>query len=375
MTKEETWARRAEEFLAEWRAVIFATAPADRGQVERIVSLLYREFGEAKPTFCWVDGLGVTLEEIVGARRVWPEPIGFKMTLGFLRAGFFLCNPAGVPASALVAGRDAAEVTLAREAFARVFGPLNHGLMDLRLFLQRTVALGTSLLDSRQVRRPERNHIFARPLFFGSMETPDFEFIEFVERHLGPVFEAGYRAQVCLWLELARSGFWWTAYDGLCVACERPEIFTADEAHRLHCADGPALRLRDGVQVHALFGSEARPEWVNPVRPLPMAEILSQPNPEARQWMIERHGAARFLREAGAVMVARDGCGTLYRLPGRLAALARERFVEVVNSTPEPDGSHKTHLLSVPPAMQTARQAVAWTFGLRAEDYSPVMET
>src|SRR5262249_23597685 len=44
--------------------------------------------------------------------------------------------------------------------------------------------------------------------------------------------------------------------------------------------------------------------------------------------------------------------------------------VEVVNATPEPDGSYRRYFLRVPPASRTARQAVAWTFGFtNADDY------
>jgi hypothetical protein len=50
-------------------------------------------------------------------------------------------------------------------------------------------------------------------------------------------------------------------------------------------------------------------------------------------------------------------------------------MVEVVNSTPEPDGSRKTYFLRVPPTIETAREAVAWTFGLGAVDYRPAVES
>ena len=50
-------------------------------------------------------------------------------------------------------------------------------------------------------------------------------------------------------------------------------------------------------------------------------------------------------------------------------------MVEVVNSTPEPDGTRKTYFLRVPPTTRTAREAVAWTFGLRADAYRPAVET
>ncbi|MFD4433505.1 DUF6745 domain-containing protein [Nocardia sp. NPDC058497] len=50
-------------------------------------------------------------------------------------------------------------------------------------------------------------------------------------------------------------------------------------------------------------------------------------------------------------------------------------IVEVVNSTLEPDGSNRTYWLRVPPTTRTAREGVAWTFGLAAEAYEPVQQT
>jgi hypothetical protein len=47
----------------------------------------------------------------------------------------------------------------------------------------------------------------------------------------------------------------------------------------------------------------------------------------------------------------------------------------VINSTPEPDGRFKRYWLRVPPDTKTAHEAVAWTFGVPAKDYSPTVET
>jgi hypothetical protein len=49
--------------------------------------------------------------------------------------------------------------------------------------------------------------------------------------------------------------------------------------------------------------------------------------------------------------------------------------VEVVNSTPEPDGTHRTYWLRVPPRTRTAREGVAWTFGMDAADYHFLTQT
>ena len=50
-------------------------------------------------------------------------------------------------------------------------------------------------------------------------------------------------------------------------------------------------------------------------------------------------------------------------------------IIEVVNRTREPDGRFKHYWLRVPPTMRTAREAVAWTFNVRAERYAPEKET
>ena len=50
-------------------------------------------------------------------------------------------------------------------------------------------------------------------------------------------------------------------------------------------------------------------------------------------------------------------------------------MVHVVNATPEPDGNFHDFFLRVPPWMQTAREAIAWTFGLSADEYDPQQET
>ena len=50
-------------------------------------------------------------------------------------------------------------------------------------------------------------------------------------------------------------------------------------------------------------------------------------------------------------------------------------MVEVINSSPEPDGEFKHYWLRVPPNITKAREAVAWTFGMSAAKYQPAIET
>ena len=41
----------------------------------------------------------------------------------------------------------------------------------------------------------------------------------------------------------------------------------------------------------------------------------------------------------------------------------------------EPDGTFRRYWLRVPPNTRTAREGVAWTFGLTAEEYRPLVQT
>ncbi len=119
----------------------------------------------------------------------------------------------------------------------------------------------------------------------------------------------------------------------------------------------------------------------------------------------EEHDAIEILTDAPFILCRRqleftpdwvvhqDDFGTLYRyfLHGRDLLM-----VKVVNSTPEPDGSFKDYFLSVhpelrplpppgtnaaewfathPPQALTARNAVASTFSMTGEEYSPDLET
>jgi hypothetical protein len=82
---------------------------------------------------------------------------------------------------------------------------------------------------------------------------------------------------------------------------------------------------------------------------------------------------AHFLRAGNCIKLHSDETGTLYRMnvPGDEPILV----VQVINSTPEPDGSFNEYFLRVPPSIARARQGVAWTFGLSEEEYYPIAES
>ncbi|MFF7389195.1 DUF6745 domain-containing protein [Streptomyces scabiei] len=173
--------------------------------------------------------------------------------------------------------------------------------------------------------------------------------------------------------EVARTAGWWWPYEHVAVVAERPVELHRDEAGRLDRGDGPALAFSDGFALHAWRGLPVPGEFLDRLDGLIPEEIRAEENAELRRVMLEHYGYDRYLEQSGAKPVHRDETGVLWRiaLPGDEDVV----MVEVVNSTPEPDGTSRTYWLRVPPTTTTAREGVAWTFGLRPEVYEPLRQT
>jgi hypothetical protein len=167
-----------------------------------------------------------------------------------------------------------------------------------------------------------------------------------------------------------------TSLQGFAVWCIQARGWDRDRAGWLH--DGRHAAVESDIEELYFWHGVRVPAFVV-LRPdrITVAHIDREANAEVRRVMIERyrhgeevHGPAAFIRDAGAVRLDHDErYGTLWRrnVPGDEPIVA----VEVVNSTRAPDGSFKRYWLRVPPEMSTAREAVAWTFGLRATQYAP----
>ncbi|MFJ8222820.1 DUF6745 domain-containing protein [Streptomyces griseus] len=173
--------------------------------------------------------------------------------------------------------------------------------------------------------------------------------------------------------EVARNAGWWWPYEHAVVITERPDVLHRDEAGRLDHGEGPALAYGDGFALHAWRGMPVPAAFLAELPSLTPERIRAEENAELRRVTLEYYGYDRYLTESGAEPVHRDETGILWRI-----ALAGDEdvvMVEVVNSTPEPDGTYRTYWLRVPPATRTAKDGVAWTFGLDGAAYAPVRQT
>jgi hypothetical protein len=164
------------------------------------------------------------------------------------------------------------------------------------------------------------------------------------------------------------SGYW--LGQDTAVLVRRSARLARDSLGRWHSATGKCLEYRDGWGFYAWQGVRVpEPVILEPDR-LTREDFLTASNVEVRRVIQERMGQ-RFVPELGGIVLDTSPRGTLYevRLPGddpeRVA-----RYVQVQDAS-----SERPYFLRVPPTVQTAAAAVAWSFGLSGEDYHPAQET
>jgi hypothetical protein len=188
-----------------------------------------------------------------------------------------------------------------------------------------------------------------------------------------PLYEAAGLPSATALAEMARSaGFWWP-FENAVILTERPLALRLDDQDRLHHGDGPAVAYADGFAAYSWRGEALTPEFGVRLAATTPETIRAEQNTELRRMMVEHYTPERFLKDSGAEPVQQDEAGKLWRmeLPPDEAIV----MVEVVNSSPEPDGTFNIYFLRVPPTTQTAKAGIAWTFGLTEEEYQPLQQT
>lgn len=173
------------------------------------------------------------------------------------------------------------------------------------------------------------------------------------------------------WGELAHAAWWMTSFAECVFLCGSPTLIELDDLQQFHCQTGPAISFADGYGMHFWNGTPT-PSYVAVTTPT-VELIESESNIELRRIMLSRFGTQEFLFASGAKVFHVDATGTLYRK--EMAGEEAIMMVHVVNKTPEPDGNFHDFFLRVPPSVLTAREAIAWTFGLSADEYEPQQET
>jgi hypothetical protein len=209
--------------------------------------------------------------------------------------------------------------------------------------------------------------------------------------------------------ETILSACWWYPHKDFVMVVERPQAIHRELAraevtrgwgsHRLHHDSEAAVSWGDGWGVYSVHGVQipfAKRHIVENPERITVAEIDAETNAEVRRVMLDRFGAERYMREAGAVVVAElpvthpmvglRGAKLIRRdLPGDEPII----MVDCVNSSPEPDGSFRRYMLRTDPTAyggqastdvlaamaSTWRNADGSLLFKRPQDYAPSFES
>jgi hypothetical protein len=98
-------------------------------------------------------------------------------------------------------------------------------------------------------------------------------------------------------------------------------------------------------------------------------EVLNCRNVEIRHRLLTKFGPERFFKELGGIIEHQDG-------DSQLIIINLGKNVEPMKVVKVRDATTKQfYFLRVPLSIRSCREAIAWTFGLTADEYNPIQET
>jgi hypothetical protein len=166
------------------------------------------------------------------------------------------------------------------------------------------------------------------------------------------------------------SGYWLGPAEAILV--RRPAVLARDAEGRLHSATGPCVAYPDGWSCYAWHGVQVSAQVILAPETLTRTDFLGAPNLEVRRVIQERMGE-RFVPALGQIIDV-GLRGTLYEVP--LSGDDEDEPEQVARYLQVQDASTpRQYFLRVPPWVETAAQAVAWSFRLPVEAYHPTRET
>jgi Domain of unknown function (DUF6745) len=361
---ELTQAQRAAlvRYRARWAAIRRSTQPADRGAAEDGMRLAYESAGLKPPArFVWCES-PIALSRLARAasradgRNVKSVVVDNPHRQVKARIRRRVCAAIGLEVNRTVSPADEL-VAAAAELIDQFTGTFHDG-----------TSLLTRIRNSRLSWSSALDVLLGGGGFgqaaAGPRELSWLGTCEYFRTVLGLKEETTPLLGLLL---VATNAGWLRPHEHTCWLSERPNLLRGDPRDRLHNASGPALRFPDGWAVWAWKGAEI-PSWIieRPER-ITLATIDRETDVRLRRCMIDIMTPARYVALGGAFRVAEDETGILWRRtwPAHDAWAA----VEVINATPEQNGTRKHFFLQVPAHIRTARAAVAWTYGLRPRAY------
>ena len=193
---------------------------------------------------------------------------------------------------------------------------------------------------------------------FGSHEAGWLSFFDFFEHEVGIDLEHKLDGLYAV----AKECGWVTVYDEAAIVQDRPLHIKMDDQNRLHCEDGPAILYADGFDVYSWHGVRVPEEWIKDKKSLTAKTAITWENTEQRRAACEILGWINVLKELNSRVIDEDAdeqVGTLLEV--EIPDIGTERFLRVTC------GTGRQFAIPVPPDMETALAANAWTFNIEPD--------
>jgi len=92
-------------------------------------------------------------------------------------------------------------------------------------------------------------------------------------------------------------------------------------------------------------------------------DVLNAKNAEIRRYLMKRVGFENIKKISNTMVIHKDGASELIQI-------GKEKYIKVKDSSTD-----REYLLYVDDSVKTCKEAIAWTFNLKEDEYNPIIET